>query len=431
MATTPVPNPVSESADGRAQALAQALSSHTFTRSEQLRGFLKYICELAGRGAEISECQIGQDVLGRKTGFNPVDDASVRNRAHALRRKLDELYASELAGAAMRIELPKGSYRPRFVSRESLPAAGVSVQPRRALAAAFLAGLLVAAAGAGIYWRFFAAAPAPGQDRVLREVWGPLLAPDAATIVCVGTPLQLFVRPYPVDLPPIAGEQSVLLLDREQDRKIYEAYLRRRELPAGHELFANPTNNSPLWGDGIGALLATQVLSQAGASYELWPERAGSPTIMRGRNVILFAREEYSETARLVSRNENFIIQYSPEHRNVAVFNQQPVAGEQAVYPLDPPGQRRVSYGLVTVMPSPGVPGQERRTVVISGLTSAGIQAAAEFFTSPRSLGELKERFRKEGIAGVPAHYQVLIRTMSVDTMPRAWSVQTHRVLAR
>ena len=42
-----------------------------------------------------------------------------RRRAYALRQKLDRVYADELTEAKVRIEVPKGSYVPRFVPVEA------------------------------------------------------------------------------------------------------------------------------------------------------------------------------------------------------------------------------------------------------------------------------------------------------------------------
>ncbi len=53
--------------------------------------------------------------LGRPAGFVPSEDTIVRNRAHALRERLASFYVKEGAGSAVHIELPKGSYIPRFV----------------------------------------------------------------------------------------------------------------------------------------------------------------------------------------------------------------------------------------------------------------------------------------------------------------------------
>src|SRR3954454_22503248 len=110
-----ISGPVSESE--KREALDQVLSSNTFARSAQLRAFLRYICEaeLAGRGEELTEYQIGLEVLGRRKESGPVEDSSVRNRAYELRQRLERYYSTEQPNAALRIEIPRGAYIPRYV----------------------------------------------------------------------------------------------------------------------------------------------------------------------------------------------------------------------------------------------------------------------------------------------------------------------------
>jgi hypothetical protein len=98
------------------EALEEVLRSATFVRAGQVRNFLRYICEMefAGRAAALHEYLIGVEALGRPTAYSTEDDSSVRRRAYALRQKLDEVYAKELTEARIRIDVPKGSYVPRF-----------------------------------------------------------------------------------------------------------------------------------------------------------------------------------------------------------------------------------------------------------------------------------------------------------------------------
>jgi hypothetical protein len=105
------------SAQEKREALQELLASERFSRAEQLRNFLRYICEmeLAGRGGELCEALIGVEALGRPADYTPTEDASVRRRASDLREKLQDVYAAELSGSKIRIELPKGKYIPRFV----------------------------------------------------------------------------------------------------------------------------------------------------------------------------------------------------------------------------------------------------------------------------------------------------------------------------
>jgi hypothetical protein len=159
-------------------ALEQVLRTATFLRADQLRGFLRFICdmEIAGRGEELSEYVIGVEALGRPAGYSPGEDPVVRRRAVHLREKLDELYAGELREAPLRIELPKGRYVPRFVRAEpsvSAEAAEIAPPPAAAaprsggyrsahLVAAFLAGVAAASSVFALWLRL----PAPQREHL-------------------------------------------------------------------------------------------------------------------------------------------------------------------------------------------------------------------------------------------------------------------------
>src|SRR5262245_23286640 len=103
-------------------ALDAVLRSNTFARADQLKSFLKYVCEMeiAGHGHELSEYMIGVEALGRPSQYSPGDDSAVRNRAFALRKKLQEFYEREKPDAPISIELHKGSYCPRFIEGAAL-----------------------------------------------------------------------------------------------------------------------------------------------------------------------------------------------------------------------------------------------------------------------------------------------------------------------
>src|SRR5262245_12224336 len=75
-------------------ALELVLKSNTFSRADQLRSFLRFICEmeLEGKAGEITEYLIAVKALGRASDFSTMEDASVRVMAHGLRKKLEEFY---------------------------------------------------------------------------------------------------------------------------------------------------------------------------------------------------------------------------------------------------------------------------------------------------------------------------------------------------
>lgn len=100
--------------------LQRVLGSEGFVRSERMRRFLGYVVEeaLDGRADSLKEYGIGLEVFDRPTSFDPRTDPIVRVEARRLRSKLARYYATEGRGDRLRVELPKGTYVPRFVEAE-------------------------------------------------------------------------------------------------------------------------------------------------------------------------------------------------------------------------------------------------------------------------------------------------------------------------
>jgi hypothetical protein len=92
--------------------LQRVLESPGFARNERMSRFLRFIVEqqLSGRESELKESLIGIEVFGRKPGFDPQQDSTVRSEAARLRARLAEYYDGEGRGDSLVIELPKGGY---------------------------------------------------------------------------------------------------------------------------------------------------------------------------------------------------------------------------------------------------------------------------------------------------------------------------------
>ncbi|MEP0963289.1 MAG: hypothetical protein ABJG75_15945 [Roseobacter sp.] len=91
-------------------------SSGVLGKSERRVQLLNYLVEmeLSGRGEVIKAFSIAVDVLERDSSFDPNTDSIVRSEIGRLRDAL-RLYSAEIAGPdEIRIEIPKGSYRPEF-----------------------------------------------------------------------------------------------------------------------------------------------------------------------------------------------------------------------------------------------------------------------------------------------------------------------------
>jgi len=400
-------------------ALEQILTSQTFARSDQLKAFLEFVCaqELKGEGANLNEYLIGVQVLGKPEGYSTADDATVRTRAHALRRKLSDYYLVENPASTVRIELPKGSYCPQYVrAAQGTPP---DAPTRRRFAGWALGGgasVLSLAAGYLLGGR----QSGPEVPRVLREAWGPLLRQDGNVLVCIATPFHLLIRAAP---PEAEGQLYRPIPDSPE---ILAWYKERQVLPAGRRLFMNSGHNSPMFGDVAATISAIRLLERSGVQFEVMPERVTGPFALRNRNVILFGRPEYSRAAKLILDKGWFGFSFHLPAKGIAIWRPNPTP-ERPEFFVE--GQQH--FGLITVMPSDGDDAGEHRTIVVSGTNSAGVHAAAEFLTSPYDMELLLGRFRAEGCAGWPRSWQAVVKTNSEAMLPFNVSYQAHKVLLK
>jgi TolB-like protein/Tfp pilus assembly protein PilF len=102
--------------------LDELLASHVFAASKRTQDFLRLIVShtLEGDLDSLRERMIGAKMFGRPIGYDTGNDSVVRVRASEVRKKLAQFYGEAgLRHLALRIELPSGSYVPRFHFAES------------------------------------------------------------------------------------------------------------------------------------------------------------------------------------------------------------------------------------------------------------------------------------------------------------------------
>lgn len=413
------------------RAFEAVLKSRTFARSDQLQGFLRYICELelAGQGHEITEYSIAIVALNRPSDYAPGEDSSVRSRAHSLRRKLQEYYESEAPDAEWRIELPKGSYRPLFVSRNKLqiviadqppaiPASPArrSLQTRSFLLGLMLSAVVLASAAAALFFM-----RTERIDPVVHQAWGPLLTNSSDVLVVVGCP--------PLVRTSISGngatKTSPLTVASPEVANWYDS---QNLEPRTGQLFAIPTRGYALFADTLAATHVTSLLTAGGATFQVAPEPFVQLGTIHERGLIVIGGPTYAALASRVLKGTPFSIRYDRE------LNDEVISDGKTIFAPKRGIENRFStvYGLITVLPSQ--PGRNRpeRTVIFSGITgSPGAQAAVQFFTSPAALRDLEARFKKDGgHTGFPAAYQVVVRS-GVEREASINSVyETHRIMA-
>jgi len=350
----------------------------------------------------------------------------VRSRAHALRRKLQEYYELEAPAAELRIELPKGSYRPTFVTWTGAPSPAMEpIAPpaivfRKSKLPWIAAGAVALAALAGA----LLVRPDP-IDPLVRAAWGPVLRRGTDVLVLLSAPPLLRTIPsQPGPLP----ESSVLEPAPEWASRWYTD-LNLNNL--GGPVFLAPSRGYSVFSDSFAAMTVSSLLALAGATYHAMPEYAVQPRGIHENGLVVIGAPAYTRFLARILQTTPYSIWWDPVANDEVLGMKHGGSGHPYIAKRDPQLHRYTTvYGLITVLPNQ--PGQSRpeRMLIFAGFRgSPGAQAAIDYFRSPAALRDLERRFRQQGYSTFPPAYQVVVRC-GVDSETAINAIyETHIVL--
>jgi len=184
---------------------------------------------------------------------------------------------------------------------------------------------------------------------------------------------------------------------------------------------------------GVGTMnavvVAVNTLRAMGSGYQILPERVATISALRGRNAILFGAPVDSEAITRTLQAAPLTVDYEPSVKEFVVRDR--TTGRMIVPKKDANGDFMDVYGLVTVLSTRDSDRGRLGMVVFSGITSAGTHGAAEFFSSPRALRNLRGILAKEGIRGFPAAYQVVVKCTFSNMLLLAYEYDSHKILVK
>lgn len=106
----------SEDRQAALQQVERLLASTHFKNSRRYPDLLRYVVKetMAGHADGLKERTLGIEVFGREPGFDTAGDSIVRVAAAEVRKRIAQYYQEESHEDELRIDLPSGSYVPRF-----------------------------------------------------------------------------------------------------------------------------------------------------------------------------------------------------------------------------------------------------------------------------------------------------------------------------
>jgi hypothetical protein len=200
----------------------------------------------------------------------------------------------------------------------------------------------------------------------------------------------------------------------------------------GGQLYSQTSLNTTLFGDSLAAFAAVKILTSAGKSVQILPEYSIRPLALRGRDVLMIGSPNYSPFAARILRETPFSVRYDPVARLEVISTEASNGEKPVVYNAERDQQLnglKRAYGLITVVASPS--DENHRIVLFSGISSAGTQAAMEFFCSAARMRELRSRLTTAAARRLPLSYQVVVRYGVDNNLALDWAYETHRIVQK
>ena len=426
------------------RVLDEVLHSEAFARSERLKSLLRFLCEaeIEGREADLTEYTIGTMALGRPAEFSPLEDSSVRSRAHELRQRLEKYYALEAPAAPVRVELRKGSYIPRFhfapleeepvalgpsveeTAAPASPAQSRAASPIRPALIGFAAGAVAMFACVAV-WSAVAkpgvrlpatrfettAVPSPWTPE-LEAVWAPFIAKRTPLLVAYES--RFFVQMGPL----VVRDWHVNNIGAIETS---DSLMNVQRLFGLHQLYpsANYTDiGAPAAMFHLARLLSSRVpVISVKTSHEMTAED------IRDNNLILVGKPGMDPQIEKVLAAADLV------DAKGKIVNVHPRPGEPAEYKdvndeIDPDGWSE-KYSVITFMPNPD---GHNRILALTCTGSESGSALAYYLTSPDTVRELYRHLRS-GSAPLPDSYQILVRAQFKSKSLVKVDYIAHRVL--
>jgi len=395
------------------RVLQEIVDSPAFKGSRRSQQFLSHIVEktLSGHNDELKERSLGVELFGRVCTYDTGEDAIVRVTASDVRKRLHHFYAE--SSAAVRIELPSGSYTPEFRATAPEPAVPPQPVPRRISPRRFYPVALAVAGVSLCVWLW------AGSSRVSAKNVLPWSA-----MFGHGRRLEIVFAD-----PDISSMQEWLGFQIS-----VSDYANRRYVPEGRS-FGPDLERSlrSLGGTNVAAVdvgIAMSIARLAAGSaerVETHPARSLQLNDLKtDDSFVLLGSPRSNPWTALFQDQLDLDFVYDPDLKREIIRNKRPKQGEAARYL---PTARGWDTGqALAVVALVGNPGQNNPVLLLAGTNAEATAAAGEFVSH---IDQLSHSLQKNGISpgGPVQHFEALLQVRTMAGLPTTFEMIACHVL--
>lgn len=364
--------------------LERVLASDAFRTSRRSQDFLRFVVQrvLAGQEESIKERTLAVEVFGRPATYDSSEDSFVRVKASEVRRRLAQYAERSGAGDMIRIELPLGSYVPRFEAVGTPQQVHAVAEPRR-WRWMLAAGVAVALVAAWLGVQALSKTP-------MEEFWAPILAAEEPMLIFIPTP------------------NSYILVGEEAARR-NPAEAREIKTNDGQRVFVIPGVDKVGMGAAQGAMRFAALCGRTGKAYSVKVGDEFSFADLRNQPTVLFGAFSSKWT---VEMNNEFRFKLVQQPGASRIEDSRQPGRSWKPPDLAQPGRPPEDYAIAgRIFDSKS--GQ--MVLIAAGISTFGTQAAAEFLTDEHRIAELARRAPRRLDKG---NFQVLLHTKVIGNTP-------------
>jgi hypothetical protein len=404
------------------------LTSKHFARSEKQSSLLNYLCEkwIEGNAEQLNEYQLALEVFHRRADHSGAEDSIVRVQAHELRRRLNEYYLAEGKDRPVRIEIPKGSYRPQFTRNPVVPAA---VAPRakswrvgfESSAALYsFASLLLVSVGLNLW--FVALHSPPKSHSSLTgdsgkeyasysEIFGGTRA-GRDILISLSNPRVLLL--YGTDVaPPTSFLSNQTLPLTPQMEKTLDGREPASETPFPHMLLHPTSDEYTGMGEAVAAYELGQLMQTLNVRSRLTQARFLNWNQALQENVIVLGLPHATPWT-----SENISSQFFRETNGGLLVLNGPLTNQSLEYGPEydaKTGRMLTDYGVI----SKETTSTGSWVLILAGASSFGTYGAGEFLCDPQKMNPVFEKLRSlAGKNEIPQNFLVLVKVKVSENIP-------------
>jgi hypothetical protein len=413
----------SSATDSRRALLNRVVASTPFAKSERLSSLLLYVCDMAliGRGAELSEQKIGEDVFGRPRDYDSANDGIVRTQVSRLRQKLDLYFDGAGADEYVRIVIPRGGYVPFFEARSPEPIAVPAATARPTLGPVMVP------------------AEPPRVERQLSRstqlAWS-LVAILAMAVLALSlrgahtfakaAPAHALAHPFWSQM--FAANQATMMVPADSNLVIWQG-LMKRDIGLSEYLSADyrtttPPTATPLQREALGlargrytSMIDLEMIQfflpiaeAERSSFEVRYARDLRPNDLKQGNIILSGAPEANPWVELFEHDMNFVFSYDREHHVTSVLNRTPRGSEPRQWDSKVSDLQRHVYGVVAYLPNLSGNGN---VLILEGTSIAGTECALDFVSDDTQVLPFLKQIRRAD--GSLPRFEVVLGTSNMS----------------